>query len=202
MLKGTQISEKFQSECTPQMCSVIVKTIKNAYSFSRQSCSERLREEVQPQAWGYDRWLKIDSELLDMAETQKIEYRWCSNTEQTHIGHTELHTASFFMTAVRTNKSDSRPNFARYRENFAQSNQYMLFETNSGPTSNGKIWVALQHVPDTKTVLPSSIRAVFYDRDYKHACEPIDLMAIANAYDAAQNRVELKPQIVVALKHG
>jgi|GEM_PF-7097941 len=201
MLQGNQISKQFKVECPPRVISAIVKSIKSAYASSQQHVKQHLREEVQPQAWGYDRWLTIDSELLDMADAMGIEKQWNKNTDKTHIGHTELHFKSFFMTAVRTNDVNRRPNFAQYRESFAQSNQGLLFVSERCSRSK-KIWVALQHVPDTQTGMPQSVRAVFYDNEYKHACQAVDLLAIAHAHDSSGHRLELKPQVVVALKNG
>lgn len=199
MLKGSELGEQFLVECPPRLISAIVKTIKNAYKASELSVKQHLREEVQPQAWGYDRWLTIESELLYMAERMGITSHWRDNTENTHIGHVELHFEHFFLTAVRTNTKDSKPNYAQYRKNFAESNQGMLFELDPQPKDK-KIWVAIQHVPNVKQGIPEFIRAVFYDNEYKHSCEAVDLMAIAHKYDRDQQAVELKPKVKIALK--
>ncbi len=197
-IHGHEIHEQFKRHVPIDAVKGIVTAMEIGYQAAWDVCGRELCDEIRNQAWGYLRWLKIDSELMGVGQRYGKASHFELNTHNTHIGHTELHFGPFILTAIRTANQDSKPNKAAYRDCLAEANQLKLFER---PAEDGsdvvKIWGAIQHVPDVKSHRPASIRVVFYDKDYALACPSIDLRAMIAAQTVVIKSVNLRPVVKI-----
>lgn len=188
MIQTERLHDLFHREVPDQVVRAIVRAIETGYRASSECCQEQYAREIQHQAWGYHRWLQIDSELLAVGQRFGNTSRFESNTEQTHIGHTELHFGRLVLTATCVQTRGCIPKYAKYREQLAVSNQFSLFpERVKRHAQNDKIWVAIMHVPNVAARTPLHIYAAFVTTDQDgvgFACEHIDLVQIAEAQDS------------------
>lgn len=188
MSQTDNLQDLFLKTVSGQVIRAIVRGIETGYRASSDCCKEQYAREVQHQAWGYHRWLQIDSELLAVGKRFGNVSRFESNTEQTHIGHTELHFGPLVLTATCVPTRGCIPKYAKYREKLAMSNQLSLFEERAAlHAQNQKIWVAVMHVPNVAARAPLHIFAAFVTADQfgvGFACEHIDLMQIAESQEA------------------
>lgn len=182
----------------------IVRAFKMAYSMSEEICNREFDERQRVQSWGYVRWLKIDSELLKVGERfGRVEHFPC-NTENTHIGHTELHFGPFILTATRIQDRGRVPSHAAWRERLATLNETSLFECMRGiePTNSGQIWAPLLHVPNVHDRTLKGLYVGFLTSENRYACEHFDLLAHVDQMKEP-SRVEMKPsRPLIKLKDG
>ena len=171
-----QLVARFDQSVPPEAQKGIVRAINSAYSAANEIAKKELDQRMWPQAWGYLRWLKVDSELLSVGERFGRVARFASNTEDTHLGHTELHFGDLVLTAACVQSRGRRPRAATYRDLFAESNQALLFEEmRQHITGKNKIWAVVMHVSNVAAKVPLHIDVGFFAKDRSLAAPLIDL---------------------------
>lgn len=161
----------------------IVKGIEVAYRVSDESCKRDYDARLWPQAWGYLRWLQVDSQLLAVGERFGKASQFPKNTPNTHIGHTELTFGQLVLSAACIQPGgNGKVRAAAYRDILSESNQLQLFERHA---KKKKLWAAILHVPNVAARVPLRIYIGFVAADYTFAAPKLDLVAHVAAKKSA-----------------
>lgn len=174
----------------------IYRAIHTAYEAADEMARRELHEKFAPQAWGYFRWLKLDSELMSVGErfgnASVFEY----NTPDTHIGHTELHFGRIMLTAACVPIKGRKPRPAAYRDMLAENNQLELFEQQRKRVPDCQIWAVVLHVPNVPARRPLHIHVGFISPDNQLAAQLIDLKSrVEQMADTQSSSPQVRPQL-------
>lgn len=176
----------FHKSIPPEAQRGIVRALISAYRLSWEHCEQLYDERIRAQAWGYLRWLQTDNELLGVGDRFGKVGKFMKNTDQTHLGHAELHFGQIVLTAAAVQVGRGKPRQAAYRDLLAESNQLQLFQHHA---KKKQIWGVILHTPNSVTHRPLRIQVGFIAKDYEgFAAELIDLKAIVDAMDVTDSQ--------------
>lgn len=191
------LHQRFDNAVPQVAQAAIVKGIEVAYRLSDEECKREYDQRLHTQAWGYLRWLRVDSELLGVGDRFGKVGFFKPNTESTHIGHTELHFGDIVLTAASIQARGRRPRSAAYRDLLAESNQLGLFEHHR-TANKDKLWGLILHVPNVAARHPLDVLVGFLTRD-GFAGELIDLK---KRMRRVSQQVEVLPTLRIRQKEG
>lgn len=184
--------KKFGRDVPEAAQTAIFRAVELAYRTADELVRKELHEAMWDQSWGYFRWLKLDSELLSVGERFGHVSRFEKNTDQTHIGHTELHFGDLILTAAMVPVRGRKPRAAAYREFLAESNQLQLFEERRRNQEKGKLWAVILHVPNVSGRTPLHVDVGFFAQDNTLAAPLVHLKERVEAMEPAIVQATLK----------
>jgi len=195
---------KFLNQLPLPLLKGIEQAIVLGYERSWKSCIADLHEDTRLQGWSSIRWVKIDSELMDIVERSGNSSCWVQNTDDCSVSHAELTCGDFLLTAVCATSLSQKSDIAEYRKELAASNKlifspllYPLHPDDTLQLEGKKIWAAIVHTPDRKNHVPKSIKIAFFTEGLTQACEMLDLHEVIAKAERKVPEVVVRPQIKI-----
>lgn len=175
-----RLAKIFFDSVPEQVCQALPRCLSAGYADAWRQVKDNLDPRIWQQAWGYNRWLTIDSQLLAFAMRFRevgVVAKFKHNTVATHMKHTELQIGRVVLTAAAVMMRNDYPKEATYRTTLAESNQPLLFP-NRKPRADHPLYVILRHVPNTSTRQPLHADITFPDGLRGWAADPLPLLEL------------------------
>ena len=166
-LTPSQLEELFQTNVPSEFQSALVRMLFHSYANSWSTVRDQFDQALWEQAWGYQRWLQVDSDLLSLASRFSragAEGRCERNTPGTAMRHAEVQFDRVVITAACVRERGEYPREAKYRSTLAVPNQGILFGSYEREPAS-PLYAIVLHVPDGTIRQPEHIDIAFPDGD-------------------------------------